>query len=77
MTQYLPKWLRNDFITANGDPVKNRDLLIHLLALMNRMGTNRIRLKHVKGHAGHEGNEMADVSLTRLGRENHTRSCSG
>ena len=77
MTQYLPKWLRNDFITANGDPVKNRDLLIHLLALMNRMGTTRIRLKHVKGHAGHEGNEMADVSLTRLGRENHTRSCFG
>jgi ribonuclease HI len=35
---------------------------IDLLALMNRMGTTRIRLKHVKGHAGHEGNEMADVS---------------
>jgi len=62
MTQYLPKWLRNGFKTANDEPVKNYDLLIHLLALMNRMGTSRIRMKHVKGHAGHFGNEQADVS---------------
>lgn len=66
LTQYLPKWLRNGFKTATGQPIKNYDLIVHLFALMNEMGSNRIKLTHVKGHAGHWGNEEAD-RLANLG----------
>mgnify|MGYP001195193291 CR=1 FL=1 len=59
--RYSKGWIRNGWKTANGNPVKNQDLLRPLLGLM-RPG---IQLIHVKAHTGRQdrhskGNEMAD-----------------
>jgi len=58
LRDWLPKWRANGFRTASG-PVKNKELLLYLSSLMDdRPG--HIKLQHVRGHAGIEGNEMAD-----------------
>lgn len=64
MTVYLPKWVTNGWKTTTGD-VKNSDMIKHLLVLLRRRKAS-VRFKHVKGHAGHEGNEAAD-QLARAG----------
>ena len=74
LTVYLPSWLRNNWRTSQGEPVKNKDMVVHLLALLNRRGRSDdkahvaagmgggVRFKHVRGHVGVQGNEEADVS---------------
>ncbi len=68
LTVYLPGWMRNHWRTATGEAVKNRDMIVHLVALMNRRGRGSagsasVRFTHVRGHQGVEGNEEADVRL--------------
>lgn len=62
LTQWLPSWLKRGFKTASGDPVKNHDIIVHLWVLLQRAGMRKVRFTYVKGHAGHYGNEEADVS---------------
>jgi ribonuclease HI len=59
---WLPKWLKNNFISAAGKPVKNAPLIRYLSALLDDRAQNghKVRLQYIKGHAGHEGNEGAD-----------------
>ncbi|KZT51160.1 hypothetical protein CALCODRAFT_503850 [Calocera cornea HHB12733] len=58
MRDWLPKWRMNGFRTGSG-PVKNKELLLYLSSLMDgRPG--HLKLQHVRGHMGIEGNEMAD-----------------
>ncbi|MGI9311746.1 MAG: ribonuclease HI [bacterium] len=55
--QWMEKWKRKDWRTADRKPVKNRDLwetLDHL------RGRHQIAWHWVKGHAGDVGNERAD-----------------
>jgi ribonuclease HI len=60
----LPKWLTRKFRTIAGEPIRNYDLVVHMLTLLHLRGErNGVRFKHVKGHRGQEGNEEADVSL--------------
>lgn len=67
LTVYLPNWLRNDFRTQNGGDVKNKDLLVHLMTLLDRRGpNNRVKFTYVKAHVGIEGNEAADVGPLAL-----------
>jgi hypothetical protein len=59
---WFPKWSANGFRTANGQPVKNADLIRYLAALLyarERAGP-KVVFKHVRGHVGIEGNECAD-----------------
>ena len=61
MTVWLPGWMRNRFRTTTG-PVKNADMVKHLIVLLRRRRPDaRVKFAHVKGHAGEEGNEAADV----------------
>jgi hypothetical protein len=66
MTTYLPKWLSNGFLTSSktaSQPVKNVELIKHLLVLIRRRPTSApVKFKWVAGHSGSEGNEGADVS---------------
>jgi ribonuclease HI len=54
---WLKGWLRRGWKTSNGQPVKNRELweALHRLA-----GLVNVTWTHVKGHNGHEMNELAD-----------------
>jgi ribonuclease HI len=60
---WMLKWKRNGWRTADGKPVKNKDLWEALDA--ERSG-RKIDWRWVKGHAGDPNNERAD-ELARLG----------
>ena len=57
ITLWMPNWLRRNWRTAGGDPVKNQDLWDRLHAACAR---HRIDWRWVKGHSGNPGNERAD-----------------
>ncbi|MDR0479528.1 MAG: ribonuclease HI [Burkholderiaceae bacterium] len=64
ITQWLSGWKAKGWRTANKQPVKNVDLWQRLDALVSG-GGHRIAWHWVRGHAGHEGNERADVLANR------------
>ncbi len=80
MTSYLPAWIKSGFRTSvpnpkfsksrststSSQPIKNADMIKHLLVLLRRRKPGAgVRFKHVPGHSGYLGNEAADVSRLR------------
>ncbi|CAI8329647.1 MAG: Ribonuclease HI [Hyphomonas sp. TMED17] len=63
LTKWINGWKRNGWKTAAKKPVKNKDLW---QALENATARHNISWIWVKGHAGEEGNEIAD-GLARKG----------
>jgi ribonuclease HI len=57
ITEWVPKWKRNGWRTADGKPVKNQDLWQQLDALV---ATHRVSWQWVRGHSGHPENERVD-----------------
>jgi ribonuclease HI len=57
ITEWLPGWQRNGWLTREKKPVKNADLWRRLDAAAGR---HDVQWFWVKGHAGHPGNERAD-----------------
>jgi ribonuclease HI len=62
---WMPNWIRRNWKTAGGDPVKNRDLWERLHAATER---HRIAWHWVKGHSGDPDNERVDA-LARAAAE--------
>ncbi|MBN6149249.1 ribonuclease HI [Xanthomonas sp. AmX2] len=58
ITEWMPGWVRRQWKTAGGDPVKNRDLWERLHAAAQR---HTIDWRWVKGHNGDPDNERVDV----------------
>jgi len=58
ITEWLVRWKRNGWRTADRKPVKNEDLWRRLDAAAAR---HRVEWRWVKGHAGHPENERADA----------------
>ena len=58
MADWLGRWKRNGWRTADKKPVKNIDLWQALDALARR---HTVRWHWVRGHAGHPENERCDV----------------
>lgn len=65
ITQWLKGWKKKGWLTAAKQPVKNKDLW---QALDKECERHNVSWKWVKGHAGIEGNEIAD-ELANLGIE--------
>ena len=63
ITSWVKNWQKNNWKTASNKPVKNQDLWQELVALCDKKDVN---WHWVKGHAGHPGNERADL-LARNG----------
>ncbi len=57
ITEWMPAWLRRNWKTAGGDPVKNRDLWERLQVACGR---HRIDWRWVKGHSGDPDNDRVD-----------------
>ena len=57
ITLWMPNWLRRQWRTAGGEPVKNRDLWERLHAASAR---HRIDWRWVKGPSGDPGNDRVD-----------------
>jgi ribonuclease HI len=62
ISEWIHGWKRNGWRTADKKPVKNDDLWRELDALVAK---HQIEFRWVKGHAGNEGNERADVLANR------------
>ncbi len=57
ITQWLPKWKKNGWKTADKKPVKNVDLWQRLEAAAMR---HQVEYHWVRGHNGHPDNERVD-----------------
>ncbi|WIV53561.1 ribonuclease HI [Amycolatopsis nalaikhensis] len=66
ITQWLPRWKNNGWLTAAREPVKNADLWQRLDAAI---GEHEVEWLWVKGHAGHPENERADRLAVRGAQE--------
>ena len=62
ITSWIAGWKRKGWKTSSGQPVKNEDLWRRLDTAAARF---EVDWRWVKGHAGHEGNELADSLATR------------
>ena len=67
ITDWMPNWIRRNWKTAGGDPVKNRDLWERLHAARQ---AHTIDWRWVKGHSGDPDNERVDL-LAREAAERH------
>jgi ribonuclease HI len=57
ITEWVPRWKRNGWMTAGRKPVANQDLWMRLDALV---ATHRVAWQWVRGHSGHVENERVD-----------------
>ena len=57
MTEWLPGWIKRNWINSQKKPVLNRDLWEKLIKLS---GPHQIEWKWIKGHHGHKENERCD-----------------
>ncbi|KAK4309389.1 hypothetical protein Pmani_018966 [Petrolisthes manimaculis] len=67
MTSWLKNWKKKNWVKSDGEPVKNKEDLMTLDKASDGMA---VKWVHVKGHSGHEGNEMAD-KLARTGAKQY------
>lgn len=63
MSEWISGWKRNNWISSNKSPVKNKDLWLTLDSVALNY---KIHWKWVKGHSGHPENDRADF-LANLG----------
>jgi ribonuclease HI len=62
ITKWIVSWQRNGWKTQSKQPVKNQDLWQRLLAAIARhQDAGGVTWEWVKGHAGDEYNERADI----------------
>lgn len=66
ITEWITSWQQRNWKTASKKPVKNKELWQQLLDLTKQQ---QVEWVWVKGHAGIEGNEVAD-ELANQGIEN-------
>ncbi len=72
ITQWMTSWIRKNWRTSSGSPVKNKDLWQTLNALVDQ---HEINWQWVKGHAGDFYNERVDQLATK-GRAPYETSSS-
>ena len=59
LLEWSKNWERNGWKTSKGEPVKNKDLWIHMLYLLRKI--DFVDIKWVKAHNGNEKNEIVDT----------------
>ena len=57
LTQYINTWKRNGYLTAEKEPIKNKELIINISNLLDQLN---VKFEHVRSHEGEYYNEMAD-----------------
>jgi ribonuclease HI len=55
--EWVPRWIKNGWRTADKKPVKNQDLWERLAAAV---APHKVRFQWVRGHTGHVENERVD-----------------
>ena len=72
ITKWITNWKRNNWMSASGDPVKNKELWERLDEMRSR---HRVNWEWIKGHRGHPENERSD-ELARQGMQPFRKSQS-
>ncbi len=72
ITKWISNWKRNNWMSASGDPVKNKELWERLDEMRSR---HRVNWEWIKGHRGHPENERSD-ELARQGMQPFRKSQS-
>ena len=67
ITEWIHKWIKNNWQTSKKEPVKNKELWIQLHDLTNDLEINWI---WVKAHAGNTLNEEVDVLAKKAAESN-------
>ena len=67
ITQWIHKWIKNNWQTSKKEPVKNKELWIQLYDLNNNFEINWI---WVKAHAGNTLNEEVDLLAKKAAESN-------
>ena len=57
MTEWVKEWIKKGWVTANKQPVKNKNIWVELDQLSK---SHKITWKWVRGHHGHIENERCD-----------------
>ena len=68
ITEWIHKWRENQWKTAGGDIVKNKEIWTELYNLTQSVQT-RITWKHVPAHSGIAGNEEADKLALKAAKQ--------
>ena len=58
ITDWIHKWIKNNWQTSKKEPVKNKELWMRLDQLTQ---FHNVSWNWVKGHSGHRENEIADM----------------
>lgn len=69
ITKWIHRWSQRGWKTANGSPVKNRDLWLQIQAATT---SHDVHWVWVKGHANHADNNRCD-DLARTAAKKHSR----
>lgn len=69
ITEWSENWIQNNWRTAAGGAVENRDLIENILTLRKRIEDkgHLLRFTHVRGHSGNEYGDLVD-RLANFGR---------
>jgi ribonuclease HI len=62
-TTWIINWKKNNWQTANKQPVKNKELIQKLHELVLK---HQVKFEWVKGHAGVYGNEVCDQAVNEI-----------
>ena len=62
-TTWIINWKKNNWQTSNKQPVKNKELIQTLHALVVK---HQVKFEWVKGHAGVYGNEVCDQAVNEI-----------
>ena len=67
ITEWVHKWMKNNWLTSKKEPVKNKELWIELYNLTKSFKINWI---WVKAHAGNQLNEEVDLLAKKAAQSN-------
>ena len=67
ITEWIHKWIKNNWLTSKKEPVKNKELWIELYNLTKSFKINWI---WVKAHAGNQLNEEVDLLAKKAAQSN-------
>ena len=65
---WIENWLKKNWKTSTGKPVKNKSLWIRMLKAMEH---HNVKFQWIKGHAGHTENERCDRLATEAADSDH------
>lgn len=58
LTVWHKEWRLNNWLSSRGEPVMNQPIIQYIL---QKIEGRNVSFEHIKAHAGHKYNEMADV----------------